>query len=211
MSRDSQGGPTASVSVVSYGLGNLGSIVSMFRRIGVLARLVSTPQDILASQRVLLPGVGAFDTAMRMLDERGLVRPLRDFAAGGRPMLGICLGMQLLFDASDEGTTPGLGLIGGRSRRIAESHGVRVPHMGWNRVEALRADPLVEGLPAENRFYFVHSYRVVPDDDRHVLARTKHGEEFASMVRVGDVMGAQFHPEKSHDFGMRILSNFSTL
>lgn len=135
---------------------------------------------------------------------------LREYAGSGRPLMGICLGMQLLLDSSEEGDAPGIGLIPGRSLRFPAS-GERVPHMGWNLMQPTRADPLVEELPGDSRFYFVHSYRVVPEDDAHVLGITEYGLPFASMIRLGNVMGAQFHPEKSHDFGKRILKNFAEL
>lgn len=199
------------VSLVAYGLGNLGSVANMLKRVGAEARFVSTPEEILASDRLLLPGIGAFDTGMRMLDEQGLTPAIKEFAATGKPVLGICLGMQLLLDSSEEGQAPGLGLIPGRSLRIPEDGGIRVPHMGWNLVDPTREDPLVADLPPESRFYFVHSYRVVPDDDADVLGVTQYGVPFASMVQSQNVWGAQFHPEKSHDFGKRILKNFSEL
>lgn len=199
------------VSLVSYGLGNLGSVANMLKRVGAEVRLVSTPEQVLESERVLLPGIGAFDTGMRMLDEQGLTLALTEFAASGRPLLGICLGMQFLLDSSEEGTAHGLGLIPGRSVRFAADSGLRVPHMGWNLVQPTHEDPLVADLPAASRFYFVHSYRVVPDDEAHVLGVTDYGVPFASMVRSGNVMGAQYHPEKSHDFGKRILRNFAEL
>lgn len=199
------------VSLVSYGLGNLGSVVNMLKRVGAESRLVSTPEEILNSDRLLLPGIGAFDTGMRMLNEQSLSSAIKEFAATGKPVLGICLGMQLLLDSSEEGQIPGLGLISGSSVRFSEHTGVRVPHMGWNLVEAVKQDPLVADLPAESRFYFVHSYRVVPDDDAHVVGITNYGVPFASMIRAGNIMGAQYHPEKSHAFGKQILRNFATL
>lgn len=199
------------VSIVAYGLGNLGSVVNMLKRVGAEVKLVSTPQEILESERLLLPGIGAFDTGMRMLNDQGLSPAIKKFAALGKPVFGICLGMQLLLDSSEEGKIPGLGLIPGTSLRFAEETGVRVPHMGWNIVDATRQDPLVAELPAESRFYFVHSYRVVPEDDAHVLGITNYGVPFASMIRSGNVMGAQYHPEKSHAFGKQILRNFATL
>ncbi len=197
------------VSIVDYGLGNLGSVVNMLKRAGTDARLVSTPEELLASERVLLPGVGAFDEGMTRLNRQDLVTPLQDFAASGRPLFGICLGMQLLLDGSEEGQAAGLGLIPGRSVRFLESEGLRIPHMGWNTVDPTRDDPLVGGLPEDSRFYFVHSYRVVPERREDELATTEYSVRFASMVRSGNVMGAQFHPEKSHAFGMSILKNFA--
>ena len=198
-----------SVSLVDYGLGNLGSVANMFKRAGVQTRMVSTPDEIAESDRVLLPGIGAFDEGMSRLSDRGLVEPLQQFAAAGKPLLGICLGMQLLFDSSEEGEAAGLGLIPGRSVRFSEGDGIRVPHMGWNLAEPTRADPLVEGLPDESRFYFVHSYHVVPARPEDALAVSNYGTRFVSMVRAGSVAGAQFHPEKSHAFGLTILKNFA--
>ena len=197
--------------MVDYGLGNLGSVVNMLKRVGTESRIVSTPEQILKSDRLLLPGIGAFDTGMRLLGELGLIPAIQEFPATGRPVFGICLGMQLLLDSSEEGHAAGLGLIHGRSVRFAEEPGIRVPHMGWNLVEMRRPDPLVADLPEESRFYFVHTYRVVPDDDADVLGVTQYGVPFASMIRAGNVMGAQFHPEKSHAFGKQILKNFSSL
>lgn len=198
------------VALVAYGLGNLGSVANMLKRVGVETRQVSSADEIRDSDRVLLPGVGAFDAGMQALELHGLVEPLRDFAASGRPMLGICLGMQLLLDSSDEGELPGLGLIPGRSVRFDEGTGVRVPHMGWNRVEPTRPDPLLANLPPLSRFYFVHSYRVVPRHESDVVGISQYGIPFASAIRADNVMGVQFHPEKSHDFGKQILRNFAT-
>jgi len=199
------------VSLVAYGLGNLGSVANMLKRVGAQTRLVSTPEEIRGSDRLLLPGIGAFDGGMRLLNEQGLTPAIKEFAASGKPVFGICLGMQLLLDSSEDGEEAGLGLIPGRSLRFKEDTGVRVPHMGWNAVETIGQDSLVAELPAERRFYFVHSYRVVPESDEHVLGTTHYGVPFASMIRSGNVMGAQFHPEKSHDFGKQILRNFASL
>ncbi|PZQ89700.1 MAG: imidazole glycerol phosphate synthase subunit HisH [Leifsonia xyli] len=200
-----------SVSIIDYGLGNLGSVANMLKRIGAEVRRVSTPEEILESERVLLPGIGAFDTGMALLREQGLEAPLVEFAASGRPLFGICLGMQLLLDSSDEGMEPGLGLIPGTSRRFDDADGLRVPHMGWNLADPRPGDSLTADLPPDSRFYFVHSYRVVPESDDDVLATTRYGVPFASMIRSGNVMGAQYHPEKSHAFGMQILRNFAEL
>ncbi|MBX3575504.1 MAG: imidazole glycerol phosphate synthase subunit HisH [Mesorhizobium sp.] len=199
-----------SVSLVDYGLGNLGSVANMLKRAGTQANFVSTPEEILASERLLLPGVGAFDAGINRLRDLGLVEPLREFAASGRPLFGICLGMQLLLDRSEEGRAAGLGLVPGCSLRFPDSGRVPVPHMGWNTVDLIHEDPLVAGLPEDSRFYFVHSYRVVPDRHEDELAYTDYGERFVSMIRAGNVVGAQFHPEKSHAFGMAILRNFAS-
>jgi imidazole glycerol-phosphate synthase subunit HisH len=200
-----------SVSLISYGLGNLGSVVNMLKRVGAETRLVSTPEEILASDRLLLPGIGAFDTGMRLLNEQGLTPAIKEFAASGKPVFGICLGMQLLLDGSEEGELPGLGLIPGTSARFADTPDLRVPHMGWNIVTPAQDDPLVAGLEPDSRFYFVHSYKVVPKSDKDVLGTTMYGDPFASMIHAGNIRGAQYHPEKSHAFGMRILTNFSAL
>lgn len=198
-----------SVSIVDYGLGNLGSVANMFRHIGVEVRRVSTEEQILASDHLLLPGVGAFDNGMTRLHDAGIVGALREYADSGRPLLGICLGMQLLFDSSDEGQELGLGIIAGTSRRFDVSPGLRIPHMGWNTVRSLRDDPLLKGIDDASRFYFVHGYRVVPTHDDNVLATSTYGGDFVSMVRARNVAGAQFHPEKSHTFGMTLLRNFA--
>ena len=199
------------VSVVDYGVGNLGSVINMFKRIGADAIVVSKPDEIGESDRVLLPGVGSFDHGVERLTAAGLIEPLRTFASTGKPLMGICLGMQLLFDSSEEGGKPGLGLIPGQSRRFGDVPGLRVPHMGWNSVAAVRPDPLLDGIESDNRFYFVHSYHVVPAADEHTLATSEYGHRFSSMVRADNVMGAQFHPEKSHTFGMTVLRNFAGL
>jgi glutamine amidotransferase len=200
-----------SVSVVDYGLGNLGSVVNMFKRIGTDVQVVSTADDVSKSERVLLPGVGAFDHGMERLANAGLDVALREFATTGRPFLGICLGMQLLLDASEEGERPGLGIIPGESRRFDEVPGLRIPHMGWNPVAVQREDSLTAELEGNNRFYFVHSYRVLPARAEDSLGITSYGQDFSSMIRADNVMGAQFHPEKSHFFGMTILRNFAAL
>ena len=200
-----------SVSVIGYGLGNTGSVINMFKRIGAEARIISSPAEVAQSDRVLLPGIGAFDHGMSRLEDLGFADALRDFATTERPFLGICLGMQLLLDASEEGDLPGLGLIPGQSRRFDEATGVRIPHMGWSAIRPRHEDSLIAGAETGSRFYFVHSYRVVPDREDDVLAISDYGVEFASMVRSGNVMGAQFHPEKSHTFGMTVLKNFAEL
>jgi imidazole glycerol-phosphate synthase subunit HisH len=199
------------VSLIAYGLGNLGSVVNMLKRVGAETKLASTPDDIMAADRLLLPGIGAFDTGMRLLDELDLTPAIKEFAASGKPVFGICLGMQLLLDGSEEGVAPGLGLIPGTSLRFEDQPNLRIPHMGWNIVTPTHEDPLVADLEQDSRFYFVHSYRVVPTSDDDVLGTTAYGGRFASMIRSGNVMGAQFHPEKSHAFGMRVLSNFAAL
>jgi glutamine amidotransferase len=199
------------IAVVNYGVGNVGSIFSMLRKIGVTAVEASTPDDVVNAERILLPGVGAFDHGMSMLAERELIDPLRDQVRRGTPLLGICLGMQLLAEASEEGTLAGLGVIGGSSVRFRSESAkpVKVPHMGWNEISITRTSPLTVGLEERPRFYFVHSYHLRVSDNTEVLATAQHGIEFAAIIRRENVWGAQFHPEKSHRFGMRLLANFS--
>jgi glutamine amidotransferase len=200
------------VVIVDYGMGNVGSIRNMFSKLGVTAHLSADGDEILNADRVLLPGVGAFDEAMATLQRVDLVEPLVARARSGRPLLGVCLGMQLLLDGSDEGVLPGLGLVPGRCRRLDRASGdvpLRVPHMGWNEVQVTRADSPMPSLAQEGRYYFVHSYYAAPDDPAHVLATTDYGLEFASAVNRDAVVGLQFHPEKSHRYGMRLLADFA--
>ncbi|WP_460800586.1 imidazole glycerol phosphate synthase subunit HisH [Microbacterium sp. GXF6406] len=200
-----------SVTVIDFGLGNIGSVVNMFKRIGVQPKVAQSSDEVLSAERILLPGVGAFDRGMERLDSAGLTSSVKTFAESGRPVLGICLGMQLLLDSSEEGTSAGLGLIPGRSIRFAEASGLRVPHMGWNRISATREDPILADPADDQRFYFVHSYHAVPANPAHQLASTTYGKPFTSMIRDNNVIGAQFHPEKSHKFGMTLLQRFSEL
>lgn len=197
------------ITIVDYGVGNVGSLVNMFRRIGQEVELSADPDTIAAAERLLLPGVGAFDTATQMLRARGFDEAIAVQARTGNHLLGICLGMQLLLDSSEEGTSRGLGLIPGTSVRFDDSDHLRVPHMGWNQLDVRRPSTIVEGLPSSHRFYFVHSYRVVVSDARDELARSDHGGEFTAMVSRENVIGAQFHPEKSHAFGMQMLDRWS--
>lgn len=200
-----------SVSVINYGVGNLGSVLNMLKRSGVETRIITTPDDIEHADRVLLPGVGAFDRGMTLLRDSSFDIALRDFVKSGRPVLGICLGMQLLLDSSEEGVQSGLSFIPGRSIRFDAGLDMRVPHMGWNRINPTRSDSLLNGLGDQSRFYFVHSYHVVPARDADTLATTSYGHKFSSVVRSDNVMGAQFHPEKSHMYGLTMLRNFAAL
>jgi len=194
-------------------MGNVASVLNMLRRIGVADAILSRrPEDVAQAERLLLPGVGAFDRGMANLDAFGLIEPLRQRAlADGVPTLGICLGMQLLASGSDEGARPGLGWIPGRARRIPAAPGRTVPHMGWNYVTAVRDNPLVPRDGARRRFYHVHSFHVVPDDPADVLATTPYGDDLATVIGRGSVLGAQFHPEKSHRFGMDLFERFARL
>lgn len=192
-----------SLALIDAGGANLGSVRYALERLGVEARIVRDADGLRDVERIILPGVGAAAPAMTILRERGLVEPLRDTRL---PLLGICLGMQLLFDGSDEGDVACLGLLPGRVRKMTAGPGVRVPHMGWNTLEPVTASPLLDGVDAGASAYFVHSYAAPVTGD--CIAACTHGERFAAMVRRGNVAGAQFHPERSAAVGARLLSNF---
>jgi len=195
------------LAIVDYGVGNQGSVLNMYRRLGVEAVRIASAAEVEAAERLVLPGIGAFDHCMRRLREAGLEQPLRAAVARGVPLLGICVGMQMLLEGSDEGVEPGLGLIRGRAVRFPAG-ALKVPHMGWNSVRWLADDLLNQSLRDEARFYFVHSYHAVCEDPAAVLGTTVYGGAFASVIRSGRVYGVQFHPEKSHRFGLALLGNF---
>jgi len=201
------------VTVIDSGLGNLGSVMNMFRRIGASAVLSADPAIVSAAARLVLPGVGAFDHGVRQLRDRGLWDVVRERAAAGTPLLGVCLGMQLLSEGSEEGNEPGLGLIAGRCRRFAFPEGapLRIPHVGWNETTTVRPNPLVANDEPPSRYYFTHSYHLVCDDEADVLATADYGYAFPAIVAHGQVFGVQFHPEKSHRFGMALLERFLVL
>ncbi|HSJ31040.1 MAG TPA: imidazole glycerol phosphate synthase subunit HisH [Longimicrobiales bacterium] len=200
------------VTIVDYGMGNLGSIRNMFRRIGAEPVVATDIRSIESADKLLLPGVGAFDAAMTRIDQMGFRKALDRKALVERvPVLGICLGMQLLTRSSEEGRIAGLGWIGGATYRFPADSGLKVPHMGWNIAVPVRPSPLTEDLPEESRFYFVHSYYVAVDHSANSVLQTTYGVTFDSAVQHENVYGAQFHPEKSHKFGMRILQNFASL
>ncbi|MDP3541396.1 MAG: imidazole glycerol phosphate synthase subunit HisH [Elusimicrobiota bacterium] len=206
-----------SVAVVDYGRGNLFSISRALAHLGAEARVTADPAEIASAGRLILPGVGAFGDGMENLRERGLVEPLKAYAATGRPLLGICLGMQLLMDESEEfGRHAGLGLVPGRVRRFPDSpeRRWRVPHVGWSALETGGAGwrgSALEGLKAGERMYFVHSYFVETAKPEHRLAVTPYaGLEFCSVLRAGSVEGCQFHPEKSGESGLCLLKTWLT-
>jgi imidazole glycerol-phosphate synthase subunit HisH len=202
------------ITIIDYGMGNLGSISNMFKRIGVESEVTSDKEKIAAARKILLPGVGAFDAAMERINDGGF-RELLDRKALEEkvPVFGICLGMQLLTDSSEEGKLPGLGWIPAKTTRFSfeKDSKLKVPHMGWNRVYEKHSSMLIRDLPPEPRFYFVHSYYVTAEDDKDVLTTTIHGIEFNSIIQKENIFGAQFHPEKSHKFGMKLLENFARL
>jgi glutamine amidotransferase len=200
------------ISIVDYGMGNLQSVEKALAHTGAETKLISTPEEVAAADKLVLPGVGAFGDAMNHLREQGMVQALCDYAASGRPMIGVCLGMQLLFDSSEEDPdVPGLGIFKGTVKRFSPDMGLKVPHMGWNTLETREDSKLLTGLSAEPHVYFVHSFYVAPDDPAVAAATTTYGIQFVSAVEQGSISGAQFHPEKSQDNGLRILKNFAAL
>jgi glutamine amidotransferase len=200
----------AEISILHYGIGNTGSILNMLRKLRLDASVVSTPESVLAAKRLLLPGIGAFDACMAALQKSGLRDCVPEFAASGRPLLGICVGMQMLTLGSEEGVIRGLGLVRAHTRRFTPFPGLRIPHMGWDTVRWLMPEhPLAKGL-TDSRFYFVHSFRVTCETPASSLAVCTYGEEFSAAIVRDNVAGVQFHPEKSHRFGLQLLSNFVT-
>ena len=197
------------VAIVDYGMGNLRSVQKAFERLGHAAEVTRDADRIGEAPAVVLPGVGAFGACMTNLTTLGLVEPVRHAIARGRPFLGICLGMQLLFDESEEfGPVGGLGVLRGRVVRFPPSPELKVPHMGWNAVRIARRAPALGGIEDGDYVYFVHSYYPVPADPAVVATTTGYGVEFASSVARDNLFACQFHPEKSQRVGLRILENF---
>ena len=200
------------VTIIDYGMGNIGSVLNMFKRIGVESKITKDLKEISEAEKILLPGVGAFDNAMKRINESGLREVLDKKALEDKiPILGICLGMQLLTRGSEEGLIPGLGWIPADTLKFPKDMGLKVPHMGWNLVYPETKSKLTDGLPEESRYYFVHSYHVKVDSDEHSLLKTNYGIMFDSSIQKGNIYGTQFHPEKSHKFGMELLRNFSKI
>ena len=202
------------IGIVDYRMGNLGSVLNACAKVGAEAKLVSSPEELKECDRLMLPGVGAFPDAMAHLNASGMAEAIREFAASGRPLMGTCLGMQLLFERSEEfGEHEGLGLIPGRVVRFDETkfdRPLKIPHMGWNELFVRKDSPLFEGLPREFYLYFVHSYHAVTEEE-YVIGTTYYGYEFVSAVQRENVYGFQPHPEKSHDHGLKIVENFANL
>lgn len=199
------------VAVVDYGMANLLSVEHALLDVGFDARITSDPALVLAADAVVVPGVGAFADACRNLKEYGLFEPLQQVLAENRPFLGICLGLQLLFESSEELGSQEEGLAFLKGSVVRFPLGLKVPHMGWNQLALAHPSPLFEGIPAGEYFYFVHSFYGAPEEDSVILTRTNYGLDFCSAIQVGNVYATQFHPEKSQKAGRRFLSNFRRL
>jgi len=202
------------IGIVDYNMGNLASVINAFAKVGVDARLESDPFKLKQYEKLILPGVGAFADAMKHLQSNGMDEAVIAYAKTGKPLLGICLGMQLLFESSEEfGSTKGLGLIPGKVLAFDESkfdHALKVPHMGWNELFVQNNAALFEGLTKDFYLYFVHSFHAVCDD-KYAIGKTHYGYEFVSAVQNTNIYGIQPHPEKSHENGLKIIENFVKL
>ena len=200
------------IRIVDYGMGNLRSVQKAFERLGHAAEICQNPDELAGTEKMILPGVGAFRDAMTELQSQGFVEPIREHIARGKPFLGICLGLQLLFDISfEDGEWPGLGLVPGKVVRFEPQPGLKVPHMGWNCLEPVSQPRILDGISDDVHFYFVHSYYVVPEDESVIAAKTDHGVQFVSAIHRGNLFATQFHPEKSQHGGLRLLDNFARL
>jgi imidazole glycerol-phosphate synthase subunit HisH len=201
-----------SIAIVDYGMANLRSVQKAFARVGAEASIISRPEEIARVDRLVVPGVGAFKDAIATLRERNLAEAIREHIAKGRLFLGICLGLQLLFDVGyEDGEHRGLGIVAGKCVRfdVDTKMGLKVPHMGWNQLEARSASPLLKGLEPRSNVYFVHGYHVVPSDAGVIATETEYGSWFVSSIWRENIMATQFHPEKSQKVGLRILANFA--
>lgn len=200
------------ITIIDYGIGNVASVKNMLHRNGEESQLSSDPEIILDSQKIILPGVGSFDTAMQKLHDLNLIETIREFSRSGKPLLGICLGAQLLMSSSEEGKLEGLNLIQGRCEKFQRIEPLTVPHMNWNDVNFVKDSSLTNTFRNRAaRFYFVHSYHMIPAQAEDILGTAFYGYEFTCAVGRDNIAGVQFHPEKSHRFGAELLQNFSNL
>jgi glutamine amidotransferase len=196
------------ITIIDYGMGNLRSVEKALEKVGVEVTVSRDPDDVRRAERIVLPGVGAFGDAMHNLEKRGLVEVIKAEVAAGKPFLGICLGLDLLFEESDEhGVHAGLGLLPGRVELLPTE--LKIPQIGWNHVAIRKESKLLAGIPDGSSFYFVHSYAVVPELESDILCTTEYGCTFVSAVERGNIAAFQFHPEKSSSLGLTILENFA--
>lgn len=203
-----------SIAIIDYGMANLRSVQKAFEQVGARAEIISKPEQIDRAEKIVLPGVGAFQDAIRTLREHQLAEPIVRHIEKGKPFMGICLGLQMLFDVGyEDGEHQGLGVLKGKCVRfdVDERLGLKVPHMGWNQLDVKRPSPLLRDLPAGCGVYFVHSYHVVPDDAGVIATTTDYGGPFVSSVWRDNVMATQFHPEKSQKVGLQVLANFAAV
>ena len=197
---------TPELTIVDYGAGNLRSVQKAFEHLGYRARITSVAQEVARAEAIVFPGQGAANASMDGLHRHGLIEPLQEALRSGTPFFGVCLGLQLLMETSEEGETPCLGVLRGRTRRLPA--GLKVPHMGWNRVQPRIEHPVFDDVPPDAHFYFVHSYYADPQDASVVLGTTEYGVEFCSVAGWDNVVATQFHPEKSGPVGLKLYDNF---
>lgn len=198
------------IDVIDYGIGNIGSIQNMIKHIGGKSKVITTPEEIMSSKKLILPGVGSFDSAMNKLIALNLKEAIKLAAKNGTYIYGICLGMQILFENSEEGIQQGLGLLEGNVIKFKDDS-VRIPHVGWNKVFSKKESVLFHDLTEQQKFYFTHSYYVKCSNLEDISATTFYGDEFTCAVARNNIIGTQFHPEKSHKYGMKLFSNYCNL
>lgn len=200
------------IAIIDYGAGNLQSVKKAFDFIGAESVITDNPEIINACDRILLPGVGSFGDAMNSMTEKGLVETVKQNALSGKPFLGICLGLQLLFEESEESPgVKGLGIFKGKIKKFSSDMGLKIPHIGWNSLEIKQKDTLFKGVPENSYVYFVHSYYLHAEDENDIATVTNYGIDFHSAVGKNNIFATQFHPEKSGDVGLQILKNFASM
>ncbi len=203
------------ITIINYGLGNIQAFANIYRRLNIPVTIATSADDLKDADRIILPGVGAFDWAMTLLNRSGMRVSLEKLVLEkSRPVLGICVGMQIMAKRSDEGVLAGLGWIDAEVKRFDEAqftNKIRLPHMGWNNVKPKAGDYLFQGLEVDSRFYFLHSYYFAPHKETEIIAATDYNHSFSSAVRSKNICGVQFHPEKSHQWGIQLLKNFAEL